>query len=204
MAQVNRTPNHTCQQCGKGFYRSPAAGRAVFCSMACKVASRRPHPEIVLPDGSIGVPLPSGLYTLVSAEDAPFVRGIAWHTIKGDDRLYVNSSSHGLLHRILLDAPDHLFVDHINGDTLDNRRSNLRLATPSQNAQNTAQHADSAAPYKGIYLHRESGMWAACLMVKGAKHSGGYFSSPEDAARAYDALAKEHHGRFARLNFPEE
>lgn len=126
-----------------------------------------------------------------------------WHATKPDEagRVYAvrTKSIHGKkikirLHRQLLDAPDGLYVDHINGNTLDNRRANLRLATNPQNTANSTDRPHSSV-YRGVYRHTGR-KWRAYI-------SGvylGVFSTPEAAAIAYNKAALEKYGEFARLN----
>lgn len=87
-------------------------------------------------------------------------------------------------------------TDHKNGNTLDNRRSNLRPATPSQNAQNRAKIASASSRYKGVTLHRQSGKWQ--LVVNGVYR--GLYETEAEAATKYDEIATVEFGRFARLN----
>lgn len=109
------------------------------------------------------------------------------------------------LHRVLLGVtPRSTFVDHINGNTLDNRRSNLRVATPAQNLQNI--HARwGASRFKGVTPSSKGSLkpWMAQIRVEGKSAYLGTFSSEEDAARAYDSAAREHFGQFANTNFEE-
>lgn len=112
------------------------------------------------------------------------------------------------LHRRVLKAPSGLEVDHRNRNKLDNRRANLRLATGTQNKRNAGPRRTYAgkptnSPYKGVFLHRQSGRWNARIRHSGRQHSLGYFDDQVDAARAYDKAALEHHGEFACINFPD-
>jgi len=104
------------------------------------------------------------------------------------------------MHRLLMDAPRGLTVDHINGDGLDNRRSNLRLATIGQNNANKAI-VRSASGYRGVSRRRtlfraQIGRWPNI-------QRGPYRVSAEEAARDYDQFALDRFGEFASLNFPE-
>lgn len=90
--------------------------------------------------------------------------------------------------------------DHINGNPLDNRRVNLRLATKAQNAMNRGINANSKSGYKGVSHHKSSGRWNAMIGINGKQKSLGYFNTPEEAAQAYNESALELHGEFARLN----
>lgn len=88
-----------------------------------------------------------------------------------------------LLYRFLLDAQPGTLVDHINGDPLDNRRSNLRFVTPSQNLQNSAK-CRSAAGYRNVVHYRSQGKYAARLMVEGKSTHIGLFDTAEEASEA--------------------
>lgn len=90
------------------------------------------------------------------------------------------------------------YVDHVNGDGLDNRRSNLRPATARQNQGNVGLRRDNKTGYKGVKHHR--GRYRADC----AKQYLGIFPTAEAAARAYDEAAVVAFGEFARLNFPKE
>lgn len=92
------------------------------------------------------------------------------------------------------------YVDHENGDGLDNRRSNLRLATPSQNACNRINRRDNASGFKGVAL--DGSKWRARIQVSGKTKSIGLFASIIDAAIAYDRAAFQVHGEFANTNYP--
>lgn len=104
------------------------------------------------------------------------------------------------LHRWIMDAQAGQVVDHINGDRMDNRRENLRLCTVAQNIRNQKLRA-SKSGFKGVFEKR--GKWQASYTFEGKKIYIGKFSTPEEAARAYDAAAREAFGEFALLNFPD-
>lgn len=104
------------------------------------------------------------------------------------------------IHRIILDAPDHLQVDHINHDTLDNRRCNLRLCTRSQQQANRVKRLGASSKYKGVYWHKWGKQWMASIRVNGKLIYLGLFKDEEDGARAYNVAAHKHFGEFALLN----
>ena len=104
------------------------------------------------------------------------------------------------LHNFITGLP---FVDHMNGDGLDNRRANLRSATKSQNAMNSRRRSDNTSGFKGVSLTTSTGRWRALIVIGGRRRHLGYFEHAADAARAYDRAALDLFGDFARLNFPE-
>lgn len=107
---------------------------------------------------------------------------------------------HFLMHRIIMNAPDGVFVDHINGNRRDNRRKNLRLCSMKENNRNSVVRSNNKSRYKGVSFHRQSGLYHACITIGGKHISLRYHKTPEKAARAYDKAAKKHFGEFAKLN----
>lgn len=95
-------------------------------------------------------------------------------------------------------------VDHIDLDKLNNLDENLRLATSGENARNKTKHSDNTSGYRGVSWYRWYQKWVAAITINYKKIYLGYHKSKEDAARAYDLAAIEHHGNFAKTNFPKE
>lgn len=108
-------------------------------------------------------------------------------------------SGSGFMHRIVMDAPDGMDVDHISGSLMDCRRSNLRICTRGQNNMN--RKVDNKTGFKGVYWHGVAQKWAARIMFERKSYHLGLHTTPEDAAKAYDMKAKELFGKFARLNY---
>lgn len=93
-------------------------------------------------------------------------------------------------------------IDHIDGDTRNNRIENLRVCSPSQNQYNSKRKAHNRAGYKGVVFHPKCQRkpWQAKIAKAGRVHSLGYYATPEEAAEAYAKGAALHAGEFARLN----
>lgn len=104
------------------------------------------------------------------------------------------------MHRLLMNAPDGVEVDHINGNGLDNRRSNLRLATRQQNCVNRPPVPNKTSRFKGVSWCRSSKKWVAVIHTNRKKTTLGYFVDEKEAARAYDKEASIRFGEFAFLN----
>lgn len=105
------------------------------------------------------------------------------------------------LSRLILNAPQGQEVDHKNGDPLDNRRSNLRLATRQQQCRNMPKvKANATSRYKGVCWFAAKKRWLARIFVDGKPIYLGYHRSEIDAARSYDDAAKRIFGEFARTN----
>ena len=101
--------------------------------------------------------------------------------------------------------PDGFTVDHVNRDTLDNRLSELRLASYSQQGQNRGLRSSNTSGYRGVSWDKHSGKWRARIRLDGKEIYLGLFADEKEAARAYDAAARIHHDpAFAQLNFPDE
>jgi hypothetical protein len=92
--------------------------------------------------------------------------------------------------------------DHKNHNTLDNRRENLRKCTFSQNAVNRRMQRNNTSGFIGVTWHKAVKKWHAQTILDGKHVNGGFFDSPEEAARARDKMIFELHGPFASLNFP--
>ena len=103
------------------------------------------------------------------------------------------------LHHLLFDCPDELFIDHINGNVLDNRAENIRFVTKQQN---TINRKASSGDYKGVSFDKSRNKYISSIQVKGKTIHIGRFDSEEECAKAYDKKAYELYGEYARLNFP--
>ena len=105
------------------------------------------------------------------------------------------------MHREIMDASSGIQVDHINHSTLDNRRSNLRLCTNTENTRNGRKRTNNTSGFKGVIWKKDHKKWAAQATLNGKHHHLGYFDDVIKAAHAYDTFAHKHFGEFALLNF---
>lgn len=95
-------------------------------------------------------------------------------------------------------------IDHANGDKSDNRISNLRVASRSQNNQNVRSARNSSSRFKGVTWDASRGKWIAGIKQNFKRHNLGRFATEEEAARAHDAAALQLYGPYAKLNFPTQ
>lgn len=105
--------------------------------------------------------------------------------------------------RLLLAAGDGEFVDHINGDTRDNRKENLRLASKLENQRNMRIPIHNSSGYKGVSYRTDRGKYRAYISIHNRLVHLGYFEKAEEAAHAYDEAARFFYGEFACVNFPQ-
>lgn len=155
------------------------------------------------------VELTRGYRAIVDDEDYEAVAQHRWHVTIKKRSTYAarNAPRDGggyatqRLHTFLTGWP---LVDHIDGDGLNNQRSNLRQAGASENNQNARKHAAAYSQYKGVSWCKREGRWFAQIQYQHRRRHLGYHASELDAARAYDVAARELFGEFARPNFPAE
>jgi hypothetical protein len=151
------------------------------------------------------IPLTRGKFAIVDAADYYRLIQFQWYAKYSGKTFYATRNHAGKsvkMHREIMDCPGHLLVDHIDHDGLNNRRSNLRLCTSSQNLCNTVSTRGSSSKYKGVCWHKREKQWVASIQFNKKTYYLGDFDSEIDAARAYDEKAKVLHGQFACLNFP--
>lgn len=143
---------------------------------------------------------------LVDEDDFAYLNLFIWKIqLKNGEYKDVCSTHYGKIVRVSrivmnVDNPD-IFVDHINGNTLDNRKSNLRLATAKQNSRNIGKRKGKfTSKYKGVNYNKKAKKYSARINTDNGRLFLGYFETEQEAAEIYNKAALEHHKQFARLN----
>lgn len=103
-----------------------------------------------------------------------------------------------LMHRIINKTPKGILTDHINGDTLDNQKTNLRNVTYQQNRQNSKSKRGGYSKYKGVTWHKRDKCWTTKIVVNGEIINLGNFQNEEMASDAYNKAADQYFGEYAR------
>ena len=163
------------------------------------------------------IPLTKGYIAQVDDEQFDKLIKLKWHAQVHKHTVYAASITkdekgkrvYFLMHRVILGVTSsRVYVDHKDGNGLNNQGFNIRPCTSSQNAMNSKGNLASSSRLKGVSWNIGLKIWVANIMIDGKIKSLGVFENEEDAARVYNQLAKEHHKEFARLNdvhpmFPE-
>lgn len=153
------------------------------------------------------IPLTRGRHAIVDDEDYKYLMqwkwccnasGYAVTSIRGDD----GKQKTVRMHRLINKTPPGKFTDHIDGNRLNNRRSNLRSCTNRQNQFNSRPIRGGSSKYKGVCFHIHRRKWLT--QIRGIESGKilfiGYFEDEEDAAIAYNVAAQLFYGEFAYLN----
>jgi hypothetical protein len=143
-----------------------------------------------------------GKHTVIVDDNDAHLITHSVNLLRGKNTFYANMRYEGkpqLLHRIIMGFPKG-YIDHIDGNGLNNSRNNLRVATHSQNNANKGKTRRSNHKYKGVYYREDAKAFRVQFMCNKKFIQGGYFKNEDDAAREYNRLASEHLGEFAKLN----
>ncbi|MEK6879410.1 MAG: AP2 domain-containing protein [Nanoarchaeota archaeon] len=157
-----------------------------------------------------------GKFILVDDENFDWLNQWSWFLVGRNldyvcRRTHIGSAKNGTrksvgfyIHRLIMDAPKDLQVDHRNRNKLDNRRKNLRFCNNSQNHQNQGISKKNTSGYKGVnYIKSKWRVkrWRAQIRVNGKNLTIASFNTKEEAALAYNQAAQKYFGEYARLNF---
>jgi hypothetical protein len=152
------------------------------------------------------IQLTHGKITLVDDKSFPYLSQFKWRA-KYDQttgRWYAaryEGNKVIYMHRQLMDAPSGMYVDHRNGNGLDNRKRNLRLATSAQNAWNRDKNKNNTTGFKGVTREKGRSKVRAQIRVHGKHIHLGWYDDPVEAALAYDKAVRRYHGPFGCTNF---
>ena len=104
------------------------------------------------------------------------------------------------MHRLIMKPEKENVIDHLDGNSLNNQKNNLRICTHAENMRNSKIYSNNTSGFKGVYWHKQTAKWMAYIRINNKQLHLGLFIDPKEAARAYNAAAIKHHGEFANLN----
>lgn len=190
-------------------------------TMQLKKIITTPKTDAIIPSGVFGKPfvcgafifnnmkeikLSRGLFAYVDDEDYEWLNKYTWATrVDGVRRRYAITHTPRIggkqgtvfMHTLILNPPNGMVTDHIDGNGLNNQRYNLRSVTHSQNMMNRSPKKE----YKGVHREKKYGYIRSYIRVNGEVYYAGHCTTIEQAAKRYDALAQYYYGEYARLNF---
>lgn len=140
---------------------------------------------------------------MVDDKDFEWLNRYRWHSTHNyaaRRQTLVEGAGISYMHREILEAPKNLFVDHRDGNSLNNQRFNIRLCTKNGNEHNTGLRRNNTSGFKGVYKHTTANRYIAQIVFNGKRRYLGSFKTPQEAALAYDKAAQQDFGEFARLN----
>lgn len=137
--------------------------------------------------------------TKIDLDDIDKVKECKWHlNDNGYVRGNVGNERMEYLHRFLLNIQDNVIIDHINGNPLDNRKCNLRIATPTQNNMNMKKRSDNISGYKGVGWQKKRNKWRARITINKKTIELGHFNTIEEAIKARQKAEEEYFGEYNR------
>lgn len=146
------------------------------------------------------IQLTQGKIALIDDEDFEEINKYRWCYSNNGYAVRNKNGKIILMHNIIM--KDKL-IDHIDGNKLNNQKSNLRKCTNQQNQMNRKKSKNCTSRFKGVYFNKKSNKWMSRLILNKETIFLGEFKTEEDSAKAYDSKARELFGEFARCNFDE-
>lgn len=141
-------------------------------------------------------------FALVDTDDFCTLNVFKWHCSNSGYAVRtpwpLQKPKHLLMHRIIMNCPKGKQVDHINGNRLDNRKSNLRIVDEIYNHFNIAKRKTNKSGYKGVDWRPTRNKWRVRIVANKKSYALGHYSNLEDAIKAYEEGSKKYHGEFAR------
>lgn len=153
------------------------------------------------------ITLSKGQEAMVDDRDYPILNCLRWNAVSNGRVWYAsNSSLKKRMHNVLLPVCSPFLVDHIDGNGLNNQRSNLRMVTVTENNLNhkkskRGKNGKCSSVYKGVSFNKKLNKWAAYITIKFKRVHLGCFNKEIEAAKRYDVFAKNNFGEYAKLNF---
>lgn len=149
---------------------------------------------------------------IIDTEDWERIKVFRWHVYYSRSNFYVistfyknNNSTIIKLHRYIMNNLNKkIGIDHINQNTFDNRKQNLRECTQSENSMNRGKNKNNTSGYKGVIWRKDCKKWQCRIGVNNKRICLGFFTNPRDAAFFYNLHAIKYHGEFACLNQLQE
>lgn len=151
------------------------------------------------------IPLSQGKFAVVDKADYEHMMQYKWSCVGKPPLVYAHTRTTKFgsvlyMHRVIMNAPKGMQVDHIDGDCLNNRRGNLRVCTQSQNSHNSRLSVRNTSGYKGVRFSKQRKKWMVFITVNGTVTNFGYFPDVRTAVKKYNELALKYYGDFATLN----
>jgi len=206
-----------CNWCDRIFYVDLSrirTGRGKYCSKECYDLSKvgknyqRIKRDIIIKNDYALVPLgQNNIFSKIDKDDIELVKKYTWCCDGRNNWKYaitkklINGKYVKIyLHRLIMNCPNNMTVDHINHNGLDNRKTNLRVCPIGKNVLNQRKRKNTSSKYKGVSWDKKLKKWESYIKNISKKEHLGYFNNEKDAALIYNERAKELFGEFAYLN----